>query len=130
MPASMLIILISLTIMTPASLPDSLAGFDIQGHRGARGLVPENTIPSFLTALELGVTTLEMDVVITSDHHVLLSHEPWFSAEICTGPDGSPVTSEDERSHNIYAMTLEEAQRYDCGARGPALSAADCDGGR
>ena len=49
---------------------------DIQGHRGARGLLPENTIPAFMKAIELGVTTLELDVVITKDGQVVLSHEP------------------------------------------------------
>src|ERR1043165_10012729 len=57
--------------------------FDVQGHRGARGLKPENTIPAFLLALDSGVTTLEMDVVITKDKQVVLSHDPWMSADIC-----------------------------------------------
>lgn len=91
---------------------------DLQGHRGARGLLPENTIPGFLHAIELGVTTLEMDVVISKDGYVVLSHEPWFSHEICTKPDGSPVTEEEERSLNLYQMTYEEITRYDCGLRG------------
>ena len=56
--------------------------FDKQGHRGARGLMPENTIPAMFKALELGVTTLEMDVVISKDKKVVLSHEPYFSSDI------------------------------------------------
>lgn len=95
-------------------LPD----FDFEGHRGARGLLPENTIPSFLKALEFGVTTLEMDVVITKDHQVVLSHEPYLSSEICSKPDGSPITPSEERSTNIYQMTYAELSRYDCGKRG------------
>src|SRR5687767_549327 len=62
--------------------------FDKQGHRGARGLMPENTIPAMIKALDLGVTTLEMDVVITKDKKVILSHETWFSRDITTKPDG------------------------------------------
>lgn len=93
-------------------------GFDLQGHRGARGLLPENTIPAFLKALELGVTTLEMDVVITRDSQVVLSHEPWMSAVICSLPSGAPVPAAEERTHRIYAMTYEEVARYDCGRRG------------
>ena len=69
--------------------------FDLQGHRGARGLVPENTIPAFLKALDLGVTTLEMDAVISADSQVVLSHEPWMSSAICSHPDGTPVTEEE-----------------------------------
>lgn len=95
-------------------LPD----FDFEGHRGARGLLPENTIPSFLKALEFGVTTLEMDVVITKDHQVVLSHEPYLSSEICSKPDGSPITPSEERATNIYQMTYAELSRYDCGKRG------------
>ncbi len=92
--------------------------FDVQGHRGARGLLPENTIPAFLKALELGVTTLEMDAVISADSQVVVSHEPWFSGTICTQPDGEPVPVEQERTFRLYAMTYDEIARYDCGSRG------------
>ena len=52
--------------------------FDTQGHRGCRGLMPENTIPAMINALDLGVTTLEMDAVITKDNKVVMSHEPFL----------------------------------------------------
>ncbi|MDW8436922.1 MAG: glycerophosphodiester phosphodiesterase family protein [Chloroherpetonaceae bacterium] len=97
-----------------------LPAFDFEGHRGARGLLPENTIPSFLKALELGVTTLEMDVVITKDRQVVLSHEPYLSSEICSKPDGAPVSPSEEKAFNIYQMTYAELSRYDCGNRGNA----------
>ncbi len=97
-------------------LPD----FDFEGHRGARGLLPENTLPSFLKALEFGVTTLEMDVVITKDHQVVLSHEPYLSSEICSKPDGTPISPSEEKASNIYQMTFAELSRYDCGKRGHA----------
>src|SRR4051812_30554923 len=58
--------------------------FDKQGHRGCRGLMPENTIPAMIRAMELGVTTLEMDVVISKDNKVVLSHDPFFNHEIST----------------------------------------------
>jgi len=61
---------------------------DLQGHRGCRGLMPENTIAGFIKALEIGVSTLEMDVVITKDKKVLLSHEPFLSPEICYDSTG------------------------------------------
>ena len=93
--------------------------FDIQGHRGARGLLPENTLPAFRKALDLGVTTLEMDVVISADDQVVVSHEPWMSAEICTKPDGAPVTREEEHSLRIYSMPYEAVARFDCGLRRP-----------
>ena len=92
--------------------------FDVQGHRGARGLVPENTIPSFIYALDQGVTTLEMDVVISRDSMVVLSHEPWFSSQICSKADGTPVGEEEEKALNMYEMTYEEIRTFDCGSRG------------
>ena len=95
------------------------APFDVQGHRGARGLLPENSIPGFKRALELGVTTLEMDVVIAADSTVVVSHEPWMSQVICRRPDGSPVEAADE--FNLHRMTYEEIRLFDCGSRGHPL---------
>lgn len=93
---------------------------DIQGHRGARGLLPENTIPAFLRALDEGVTTLELDVVITKDKQVVISHEPYMSGGICTKPDGKPVESNESKDFNIYQMTYDEVKAFDCGSRGNA----------
>jgi glycerophosphoryl diester phosphodiesterase len=91
--------------------------FDIQGHRGARGLMPENTIPAFLKALELGVTTLEMDVVITKDKQVILSHEPWLSSEFCLDRNGNEIKQKEEPKYNLYELTYEEIQQFDCGSK-------------
>ncbi len=98
------------------SMPAPLL-LDLQGHRGCRGLMPENTIAGFLKALDLGVTTLEMDAVITADKKVLLSHEPWFSHEICLDPEGKEIAEEEERNYNIYTLTYEETLQYDCGIK-------------
>jgi glycerophosphoryl diester phosphodiesterase len=92
--------------------------FDVQGHRGARGLRPENTIPAFLLALDSGVTTVEMDLAITKDKKVILSHEPFMSAAICTGPSGQILSEKDQKKFNIYQMTYEEVSRFDCGSKG------------
>lgn len=92
--------------------------FDIQGHRGARGLRPENTIPAFLLALDSGVTTLELDLAITKDQKVMVSHEPWMSASICKTPEGSAFDSKDERKYNIYKMTYDQVRHWDCGSKG------------
>ena len=91
--------------------------FDVQGHRGARGLAPENTRPAFITALDLGVTTIELDVVITADQQVLVSHEPWISAGICLNKDGTPINKNDEKSLNIFHMNYEDVIQYDCGSK-------------
>jgi glycerophosphoryl diester phosphodiesterase len=91
--------------------------FDVQGHRGARGLKPENTVPAFLLALDSGVTTIEMDVVITKDKHVVLSHEPWMSSSICLDASGKSFSDKGEKRYNIYQMTLNEVRQFDCGSK-------------
>lgn len=91
--------------------------FDIQGHRGARGKMPENTIPAFLFALDSNVTTLELDLAITKDKQVIVSHEPWMSAEICLNPEGNPFTKKDEKKFNIYQMTYDQVKLWDCGSK-------------
>jgi glycerophosphoryl diester phosphodiesterase len=91
--------------------------FDKQGHRGCRGLMPENTIPAMLKAIDLGVTTLEMDAVITKDGQVVLSHEPFFNHEISTKEDGSYVSEQEEKQLNIYHYTYEEVKRFDVGLK-------------
>ncbi len=102
---------------TEVEKTNSTKKLDFQGHRGSRGLLPENTIPAFLKALDLGVTTLEMDVVITKDHKVILSHEPWFSHEIALDPEGNTISEEEERSHRIFDMEYSETQGYDVGSK-------------
>jgi glycerophosphoryl diester phosphodiesterase len=93
--------------------------FDWQGHRGARGLAPENTLPAFLKALAFPkISTLELDLAVSADNQVLVSHEPWMSAFICSTPSGEPVTATDESKLLLYQMTYTEIARYDCGSRG------------
>ena len=90
---------------------------DIQGHRGSRGLLPENTIPAFKKAVDLGVTTLELDVVITKDKKVVVSHDPYMSAHICTDASGNLI-SLDKENHNIFQMDYDKVKTYDCGSIG------------
>jgi glycerophosphoryl diester phosphodiesterase len=96
----------------------SVIEYDLQGHRGARGLLPENSIPGFLQALEYGVDTIEMDVVVSADSQVVVSHEPWMSAEICSHPDGTAVGEEEAMSLNLFTMSYERIALFDCGSRG------------
>ncbi len=88
---------------------------DIQGHRGCRGLLPENTIPAFKHALDLGVHTLELDVVVTKDKVVVVSHEPFLNHEICRTADGTNIEESKEKEYNIYEMTFAELLQHDCG---------------
>lgn len=98
-------------------MPLNKDSFDKQGHRGCRGLMPENTVPAFIHAINLGVTTLEMDVVITKDKQVILSHEPFFNHEITTKPNGDTVAAAQERMLNIYQMNYDEVRKYDVGIK-------------
>jgi glycerophosphoryl diester phosphodiesterase len=93
------------------------SGFDQQGSRGCRGLMPENTMPAFLKAVEMGVSTIQMDVVISMDGQIVVSHEPWMSPVICSHPGGRPVAKKEAKSLNIYQMKYEEVQKFDCGLR-------------
>ncbi len=91
---------------------------DIQGHRGARGMMPENSIPAFIYAIDQGVTTLELDVVISKDGQVVVSHEPWINEDIWVGPDGKSLNNKSKEELNIYSLTYEEIKGYDCGSAG------------
>ncbi len=107
---------------TTAKLPATMSAqtsFDWQGHRGARGLAPENSIPGFLKALEFPqITTLELDLAVSQDSQLILSHEPWLSHEICSWPDGRPVSKSEEDQLLIYHMRADALAHYDCGSRG------------
>jgi glycerophosphoryl diester phosphodiesterase len=94
--------------------------FDIEGHRGCRGLLPENTIPAFINAVKLGVNTLEMDMQISKDGKIVISHDAFMGSNICSTPDGKPVISADEEKLKIYTLTYDEIKKYDCGSRGNA----------
>lgn len=91
--------------------------FDWQGHRGCRGLLPENTVPAFLEALSFPeLRTLELDLAVSADSQLIVSHEPWFSAEICTTPAGARIAKEEEERLLLYAMSAAAIRAYDCGS--------------
>jgi len=112
-----IVIMACTTLQQQQNMSSGDAVFDIQGHRGCRGLMPENTWPAMKTALDMGVTTLEMDVVVTKDKKVILSHEPWFSHEITTKPDGTFIAAREERKFNHYWMTYDEVKTFDVGMK-------------
>jgi glycerophosphoryl diester phosphodiesterase len=92
------------------------AAFDLQAHRGGRGLAPENTMGAFRQAAALGVTTIETDLAITKDDVVVLSHEPRLNPDLVRGPDGRWI----ENGPTIRSLTLAELKRYDIGRINPA----------
>ncbi len=111
------IVLFVIGCHTVRQLNMNLPVFDKEGHRGARGLMPENTIPAMEKGLDLGVTTLEMDAVITRDRKIILSHEPFFNHEITTKPDGTFIDEKEERNYNIFKMSFAETQQFDVGLK-------------
>lgn len=90
---------------------------DIQGHRGCRGLFPENSMIGFEKAIELGVHTLELDVVISKDKKVVVSHEPFMNHEITLDVQGNPISKNDELNYNLYQMSHDSIRQYDCGSK-------------
>lgn len=88
----------------------------IYGHRGARGVYPENTLEGFIYAANLGLTGIELDVVISKDNKVVVSHEPWMNPKTCTKPNHSKVSF--LRRKNLYRMNYSDIKLYDCGLRG------------
>jgi glycerophosphoryl diester phosphodiesterase len=111
-----------MTSILEAALSDLLPdGFDIQGHRGVRGLKPENTLPAFETALDLGVTTLELDLHLTVDGVVVVWHDPQIDEDKCRLDPGTAANAPDpdsliEQSPKLMIsnLTFEQLQAYRC----------------
>ncbi len=105
------IYLIAICMTTACATP-----FDLQGHRGARGLLPENTLPAYEQALRIGVTTLELDVGVSSDGVVVISHDRSLNPEITRDAAGqwlpAPVL--------VNSLTFKQLQSYDVGRINPA----------
>ena len=99
-----------------SDVSDEGGSLDLQGHRGMRGLFPENSILGFLKALELGVNTLELDIVMSGDTQLVVSHEPFISLTICQYPGGRQIPKETEKELNMYHMTYQEIKAFDCGS--------------
>lgn len=104
----------------PASVSAALAmilsagsalGFDLEAHRGGRALLPENTLPAFANALSMGVDTLELDMGVTKDGVVVVSHERGLNPDITRGPDGAYIP----KGIPFLGLTFEEVGRYDVG---------------
>lgn len=90
---------------------------DVQGHRGCRGLYPENSIEAFVHAYHLGVNTLELDVVISADNQVVVSHEPYMSGLICWDNEGNNIGEEEETEFNLYKMDYSTIRDFSCGGK-------------
>jgi glycerophosphoryl diester phosphodiesterase len=87
--------------------PYELKLTELHGHRGCRGLYPENSLPAFINALKFGVDVLEMDVCVSKDNQVFVSHEPFYNPEICDG----------DSDLNLYNLNYSEIRKSDCGMK-------------
>jgi len=90
--------------------------FDLQAHRGGASMYPENSIPAFMNALELNVNTLELDVIISKDSKVVVSHEAHMNPSICLQPNGDSIPNKE--SFNLYKMNYKDIEGFDCGSLG------------
>jgi glycerophosphoryl diester phosphodiesterase len=111
--------ILAFAVLALMTLPAS--AFDLQGHRGARGLAPENTIPGFEAALKIGVTTLELDTAMTKDNVLVVSHDSFLNPEHTRGPDGAFLKAQGPA---IRSLTFDELQRYDVGRIQPGTAYA------
>jgi glycerophosphoryl diester phosphodiesterase len=99
------------------ALSFSAFAFDLQGHRGARGLAPENTLPAFERALEIGVTTLELDIGVTADGVVVIHHDPYLNPATARDAGGQWVAG--SKGPLIKTLTLAQLQAFDVGRINP-----------
>jgi glycerophosphoryl diester phosphodiesterase len=99
-----------ITLLISTLLVSSHA-LEVQGHRGARWMRPENTLPAFQYAVENGADTLELDMHVTSDDHVVITHDPYLNPKICVDAAGKSIPT----NLLVRSMTLKQLQTYDCG---------------
>jgi len=90
---------------------------DLEGHRGGRGLMPENTIPAMKNGIDMGITTVELDAVISKDGKVVVSHDPFFNEAITTTPEGKYLTQKEGEALLLYGMNYDDIRTYDVGLK-------------
>lgn len=115
MKTILLTICLTIVILNPMISQGKVEYF---GHRGCRGILPENTIIGFNKALELGADGIEWDVIVNKDNELIISHEPYADAQYCLDPSGESFSKKKEKGFNFHKMTTEEIQAFDCGSNG------------
>lgn len=114
--SALMALAIGISFMFWRSGTAELPKFGLEGHRGARGHAPENTLAAFRKALEIGVTTLEMDLALTKDGVLVVSHNPELNPDITRGPDGKFLSA---NGPAIRGLTLGEVKQYNVGRLNP-----------
>ncbi|MGV3538303.1 MAG: glycerophosphodiester phosphodiesterase [Rufibacter sp.] len=94
-----------------------LPTFDTEGHRGARGLLPENSIPAMRKAIDLGVATIEMDCHITKDGQVVVTHDPHINPAYARTPNGEDIPKEDAKKYVVYQMNYDQVRAFEMGTK-------------
>ncbi|MCB9194678.1 MAG: hypothetical protein H6600_07385 [Flavobacteriales bacterium] len=112
--ALILTFLTSLVIIMNAQ---NLKSPKIYGHRGCRGLLPENTISAFKKALEMDISGIEWDVVVSKDMELIISHEPYLDAGYCLDQNGNEISAKDGKAINFFQLTKSQIQQFDCGSK-------------
>ena len=112
---------IFIVLLAVASQASAQKKIDIQAHRGGRGLVPENSIEGMMWAIDQGVKTLELDLVISKDGQVVVSHDVYMSADFMLKPDGTEITKAEEKTLLLYNMDYVLIKSYDGGSKGHAM---------
>lgn len=105
-----------LTVVAMLSISCGEKKIDLQAHRGGAGLMPENTVSAMKNAIDLGIKTLEFDLQLSGDGHVVVSHDNYFHPRYATRPDGTLVMPEDPKEY-LYTMTYDQILKYDVGLR-------------
>lgn len=93
----------------------------VQGHRGDRGSFPENSIPAFISAVKKGADVIELDVVISKDRKVVVSHEPFMHSLYVLTPSGDSISKENQEKFNLYEMPYDSIRKFDVGSKGNRL---------
>ncbi len=109
-------------VATLVALSGCATVIDVQGHRGARGLLPENTLPAFARALALGVSTLELDVGVTRDGVVVVHHDLYLNPDIARSADNKWLETPVNRASSIASFTYAQLQTYDVGRLNPGTA--------
>ena len=90
---------------------------EVQAHRGDRGFYPENTLSAFYSAIDKGADVIELDLVISKDKKVVVSHDTFMHSAYISWPNGKPVTNEEQKKSNLYQMTYDSIRSFDAGFR-------------
>ncbi len=113
-----LVCLLGCNAKTPSTVvAEEFPAFYIEGHRGTRGLMPENTIPSMKKAVDVGANVLEVDVQISKDGQVMVAHDPKLNPEITLLPNGEEITKEDADKYILHQMDYADIRKFDVGSK-------------